>query len=174
MSFYSVKALLILDSVSGTRVVAKYFSFDDKLTKRNEQLEFEKSLFAKINTQRAEITFLDEYVALYKAVSDFTVCVIGTAEENEIILLSTLNIIIEALTLLLGEQIDKRVLVDHLDCILLIFDEIVDDGIIFELDLKEIIDRISIGGSSEGSLGEQIVSEAVKTLRKHARNLLMG
>jgi hypothetical protein len=43
---YTVKGMMILDS-NGERLVSKYYNIDGKLRAKNEQLDFERGLFAK-------------------------------------------------------------------------------------------------------------------------------
>lgn len=48
---YVCKSILVLNADNGSRLVAKYFDFDNKLNIKVEQLEFERSIhkLAEVN-----------------------------------------------------------------------------------------------------------------------------
>lgn len=103
------------------------------------------------------------------------VYVIGMAEENELILLNVLNVLTEAITTLLRDQVDKSSLINFVDYVFLTFDELVDDGIILEVDAKAIVTRVALKGpDADQSIGDQTLSDAVQSLREQAKNFISG
>lgn len=123
----------------------------------------------------AEIASLDKYTAVYRSTADILVYVIGLADENELILLNVLNVAMEAISTLLQDRVDKRTIIDNVDYIFLTFDELVDDGIILETDAKAIVTRVALKTNDQDvSIGDQTLSDAVQTLREHAKNFISG
>ena len=55
-------------------------------------------------------------------------CVVGDVEENPFILEAALDALYQATSLLLHGQVDKRTLLENLDYVMLVIDEVVDDG----------------------------------------------
>lgn len=112
---------------------------------------------------------------MYRSTADILVYVIGLAEENELILLNVLNVAMEAISTLLQDRVDKRAIIDNVDYIFLTFDELVDDGIILETDAKAIVTRVALKTNDQDvSIGDQTLSDAVQTLREHAKNFISG
>lgn len=114
MSLYTIKAVLVLES-DGKRLVAKYFvPRDHDLANLKNQEAFEAKLFKKSVRQHgnilhltniskflAEVVSFDGYTAVYKSRSDVTFYVVGSADENELLLLTALNSFRDSLDILL-------------------------------------------------------------------------
>lgn len=73
----------------------------------------------------------DGKLAVYKHSLDLIVYFIGGPQENELMLVSALNAFIDAISLLLRNQLEKRAVLENLDMVLLCLDECVDDGLVF-------------------------------------------
>ena len=151
MSLYTTTAFLILDS-DGQRVLAKYYRpkgspyGDPKgLSTLKEQKNFEKGLWDK--TKKAgstsslclmyrlliilllgDIILYDGQLAVYKHTADVVFYIIGNAEENELMLSLALNSFYDALAMLLRHQVEKRVILENYDLVMLCLDETIDDG----------------------------------------------
>ena len=76
----------------------------------------------------AEIILLDGLICVYRSNVDLFFYVIGSANENELILVSVLNCLYESVSSVLRKNVEKKALFDNLDIILLIMDELCDDG----------------------------------------------
>lgn len=127
LSLYSIKAVILLDA-EGNRVLAKYYGGENSTLKQQKQ--FEKGLFDK--TKRAqgeslvwmfesrmrsilkhgnvfcfigEVILYDNQVVLYRSNIDIFFYVVGSMEENELILLSMLNAFYDAVSTLLRYSI---------------------------------------------------------------------
>eukprot|EP00029_Vermamoeba_vermiformis_P002041 TRINITY_DN12370_c0_g1_i1.p1 TRINITY_DN12370_c0_g1~~TRINITY_DN12370_c0_g1_i1.p1 ORF type:complete len:176 (+),score=50.88 TRINITY_DN12370_c0_g1_i1:42-569(+) len=174
MSLYTIKAVFVLDS-NGDRLLAKYFPIDPNLNTKKEQETFEKNLFQKTHRQNAQIILLDKYVVLYKSSSDVIFYVVGSSNENELILLSALEAYTDALSTLLRNTVDKRSIVENMDYVLLALDELVDGGILLESEAQLIAQRASLkqAGDSELPIAEQTLSQALQTAKKQfAKNFI--
>lgn len=122
-----MKALIILESANGARLVSKYYCNEPSFNSKQRQEAFEAKLFNKTKNQplgallyiiiqynisshyvvltlfvrAAEIVIIDEYAAIYKSSGDLTFFVIGAKSENELLLLTILNVFRESMDVLL-------------------------------------------------------------------------
>ncbi|KAI8878710.1 snare-like protein [Backusella circina FSU 941] len=140
LSLYSIKAVILLDA-EGNRVLAKYYGSENTTLK--EQKQFEKGLFDKTKRAQGEVILYDNQVVCYRSNIDVFFYVVGSMEENELILLSMLNAFYDAVSTLLRYQVEKRSVMDNLDLVILCLDETVDGGIILETDSNAIVSRVS-------------------------------
>ncbi|XP_029206794.1 coatomer subunit zeta-1-like [Acropora muricata] len=160
-SLYTVKAIAVLDN-DGERVVAKYY--DDTYPTTKEQNEFEKNLFNKTHRANAEIIMLDGLTCVYRSNVDLFFYVMGSSNENELILVSVLNAFYDAISLLLRKNVEKRALMDNLDGVMSIVDEIVDGGVILEAEASSIIQKVAIK-TDDVPLTEQTVAQVLQTAK---------
>ncbi|KAG1371658.1 coatomer subunit zeta-2 [Cocos nucifera] len=171
----SIKNILLFDS-EGKRVAVKYYA-DDWPTLA-AKLAYEKSVFTKtLKTNarsEAEVAMFDGYIIVYKFVQDLHFFVTAGDDENELIIATVLQGFVDAVDLLLRNEVDKRTALENLDLILLCLDEIVDGGIILETDANVIAGKVATQSlEGVGSLSEQTISQALATAREHlARSLL--
>ncbi|KAI7872418.1 Longin-like domain-containing protein [Spinellus fusiger] len=140
LSLDSIKAVILLDA-EGNRVLAKYYGSEGFNLK--DQKTFEKGLFDKTKRAQGEVILYDNKVVLYRSNIDIFFYVVGSLEENELILLSMLNAFYDAVSTLLRFQVEKRSVMDNLDLVVLCLDETVDGGIILEIDSNAIVNRVS-------------------------------
>lgn len=118
--------MCILDN-DGNRILAKYYD-KNVLATVKEQKAFEKNLFNKTHRAASEIIMLDGLTCVYKNNVDLFFYVMGSTQENELILLSVLNCLYDSISLILKKNVEKRAVLDNLDIIMLAFDEICDGG----------------------------------------------
>ncbi|MBN3287112.1 COPZ2 protein, partial [Polyodon spathula] len=157
-SLYTVKALFILDN-DDNRLLAKYY--DPKLyPSMKEQRNFEKHVFNKTHKTDSEIAFLEGMTIVYKSSIDLFLYVVGSANENELMLMTVLNCLSESLNLMLRKNVEKRSLVENLDGVFLVVDEIVDGGVILESDPQQVIQKVNFKGD-DSPLSEQSVAQQI-------------
>mmetsp|Transcript_15705 Transcript_15705/g.27916 ORF Transcript_15705/g.27916 Transcript_15705/m.27916 type:complete len:178 (-) Transcript_15705:173-706(-) len=169
MATPQVKALLILDSSDGSRVHAKYYAKD--MRDLALQQAFEQSLFAKTRGQtgrsEAEIVMLENSVCVYRPGIDVMFYIVGAMDENELVLVSVLDAMYDALNGILRSHVEKRALLDNLDLVLLTADELVDGGMILESDPVAIANRVLMkGATAETPLNELTISQAWQSARE--------
>ena len=153
-----VEAVIILDS-EGVRVCAKYFG--SAYEGPEQQLAFEQKLFAKTRAfdsrHEAEILLLDNSINVYKSGIDTQFYIVGSGNENELILGLVLDALYDSCSQLLRNQLERRVLMDNLELLLLTIDEIIDGGIILETNSSSIASRVLMrstgasGGEGRGA-----------------------
>ena len=160
LTLYAVNAFIVLDT-DGHRVLAKYYSPKGRMQLGDsdpnkglhglkEQRAFEKGLFSKtkkpggassvqlfavafvfILSTTGDIILYDGHLAVYRHSLDLIFYVLGGPQENELMLHSALSAFMEAVNLLLRNQVEKRAVLENLDCVILCLDETIDDGYVF-------------------------------------------
>jgi len=99
--------------------------------------------------------------------------IVSTPNENELMLSAGFSAFYDALSLLFRNQVEKRVVLDNLDVLLLALDETFDDGIIMETDSAAIASRVSRSraDSSDIVINEQTLLNAYDTIKERVRML---
>eukprot|EP01025_Chloroclados_australasicus_P003998 TRINITY_DN1095_c0_g2_i1.p1 TRINITY_DN1095_c0_g2~~TRINITY_DN1095_c0_g2_i1.p1 ORF type:complete len:215 (-),score=27.32 TRINITY_DN1095_c0_g2_i1:389-937(-) len=176
-TFPFVKNLLCLDS-EGKRVAVKYYSDDFPTT--SAQNSFEKTVFQKtIKTPargEAEVTLFDDFVVVYKCQGDLQFFVTGSQDDNELILYAVLQAFYESVSTLLRGNVDKRSALENLDLIVLVMDEIIDGGLVLEIDSNNIATRVMMRGpDGEGGphVGEPTFSQALQNAKEQIAKQLL-
>lgn len=157
MSLYSVNAILILSVEDGSRLYAKYYDSPHQAAPApgqtapsknpypdvKSQKAFEKALLDKTAKQTGDILLFDGRIVLYKSESDVMLYLVGSVDENEVLLYNAILALRDSLHLLFKASVDKRTIIESYDLVSLAVDEIVDDGIILETDPTIIVQRVS-------------------------------
>ena len=81
---------------------------------------------------------LDGMTCLYKSSVDLFFYVIGSGQENELLLMSVLDCLFNTVSNILRKNVDKRTLTGSMELILLAVDEMIDGGIIIEEDPAQV------------------------------------
>ncbi|CAK1548975.1 unnamed protein product [Leptosia nina] len=165
-TLYIVKGMCILDN-DGNRILAKYYD-PNTLTTAKEQKAFEKNLFNKTHRANAEIIMLDGFTCVYKNNVDLYFYVMGSSHENELILQSVLNALYESVSILLRRNVEKRIILDNLDAVMLAFDEICDGGVILDSDPTSIVSRTALR-TEDVPLGEQTVAQVLQSAKEQLK-----
>ena len=78
----------------------------------------------------------------------------------------------EAISTLLREQLDERNILDNLELVLLALDELIDDGVILEIDPKVIKGRVLMmdANGNDPSLGDMTIGEAFEKAKTQAKS----
>ncbi|EPZ33235.1 snare-like protein [Rozella allomycis CSF55] len=156
LSLYSVQAIIFLDE-DGKRILSKYYSDSSSVE---------------------DVLFLDNRIVIYRNIGDVFVYVVGAADENELLLENIIVCLTNVLQKLIKNQFSKKSIVDQLDLVLLVLDELIDDGILLEGNPNVLYDTVSqlIKGrdsSIEISLTEESISRALAMAKEQlARSLL--
>ncbi|CAK7291862.1 Coatomer subunit zeta-2 [Vulpes lagopus] len=154
-SLYTIKAVFILDN-DGHRLLAKYY--DDTFPSLKEQMAFEKNVFNKTSRTDSEIAFFGGMTIVYKSSIDLFLYVVGSSNENELMLMSVLTCLFESLSHVLRKNVEKRWLLENMDGAFLVLDEIVDGGVILESDAQQVIQKVNFR-ADDSSLTEQSVAQ---------------
>lgn len=131
----TIKAIIIL-SIDGKRTLAKYY--DEKLN----QPSFEKNIFARTHRTKDEVLVVDGATVVHKSITDLHFYVVGSANENPVILATVLKCLDEVVSSLLNKNVERQALMDKLDDMILALDEICDGGVIIETDPNLVLERV--------------------------------
>ena len=138
-----------------------------------KQVEFERKIVQKTQnasmSEDSDIILLDGMVCVYKLGIDVTFVIVGSAQENELILCETLDGFFGALNGLLRSQLEKRVLLDNLDLVLLVVDELIDGGIILETNALAVANRVLMREDNDGQaapVSEMTIGQAIATAKQ--------
>ncbi|KAJ1930187.1 Golgi-to-ER vesicle coat component [Tieghemiomyces parasiticus] len=180
LTLYSVNAFVVLDS-EGNRLVSKYYDrpplHASTYSTTKSQKALEKSLHSKMKRSGTEVMLLDGHLALARAVSDVHFYLVGSADENELLLHSALKGAVDAIQGLLKHQVDKRSVIDNLDLVVLALDEVIDDGIVAEIDPEVIQARVSKRGvdnvDMNVTLNEQSLLQAYQQVKERVASHLL-
>ena len=111
-----------------------------------------------------QVLMLDGLTVLYKSNVDVYFYVLGGAHENELLLMSVLNCVYDSISQILRKNVEKRIMFDNLDIIMLALDEICDGGIVLESDPQEVVNRVALR-TDDIPLGEQTVAQVSNQLK---------
>mmetsp|Transcript_74994 Transcript_74994/g.87070 ORF Transcript_74994/g.87070 Transcript_74994/m.87070 type:complete len:204 (+) Transcript_74994:43-654(+) len=161
-SFCKVLALLVLKN-DGSRVYSKYYLkicpkatlevAQGNLSDFEVQKDFEKALVEKsrkltssktISASENEIFTYGQFNVVFKNLGDILFFVLGDPEENELVLTQLLSTFYEAMNYFTKNQTNKKAIMDNFDNVMLIIDELVDEGIIMTLDSVTVIARVTM------------------------------
>ncbi|CAB3978046.1 coatomer subunit zeta-1 isoform X2 [Paramuricea clavata] len=158
---YTVKGVLILDN-DGERILSKYY--DDTYPTVKEQKEFEKNLFNKTSRVNAEIVMFEGLTCVYRSNIDLYFYVIGSSSENELILVSVLNAFYDTVSQILRKSVEKKMLMDNLDVMMLAMDELVDGGVILDAEAASIIHKVA-AKNDDVPLSERSVANVLQSAK---------
>ncbi|XP_034046902.1 coatomer subunit zeta-1-like [Thalassophryne amazonica] len=150
-SLYTVKAIFILDN-DGNRLLSKFYD-PDLYPSNKEQKNFEKNVFNKTHKADNEIAFLEGMTIVYKSSIDLFFYVVGSAQENELMLMSVLNCLFDSLNQILRKNVERKCLLDNMEGVFLIVDEIIDGGVILESDPQQVLQKVNYKQMSEPAYG---------------------
>jgi len=162
----SVKGVMIMDN-NGARILAKYYDAE-MFPNTAAQKKFEKTLFTKTHKANAEIIMLDGLTCLYKSSVDLFFYVIGSGQENELLLMAVLDCLFNSVSGILRKNVDKKSLCDNMEVIMLAMDEMIDNGMIMESDAQQVISRVALR-SDDIPLGEQTVAQVLQSAKEQLR-----
>ncbi|KAM4531095.1 coatomer subunit zeta-2 isoform 2-T2 [Odontesthes bonariensis] len=165
-SLYTVKAVFILDN-DGNRLLSKYYD-PELYPSLKEQKNFESNVFDKTHKADNEITFLEGMTIVYKSNIDLFFYVVGSAQENELMLMSVLNCVFDSLSYIIRINVERQSLLDNMEGVLLVFDEIIDGGVIIESDPQQVVHKI-IYRADENPLTEQSVTQVLQSAKEQIK-----
>lgn len=154
-------------SVLGPNGARLYASFFGRLFKSGDAAALEDYVFRQAIDARGLGTGIlahQKLCSVYKRQGDVVILVSSSGAENELILATVLDALLESLLLLLHARIDSAVILQNLDLVMLCIDEMIDDGIILELDPELIAERASMRLDGDVPL-EQSFQSALRSAR---------
>lgn len=192
VSLCQVLAALILDR-DGERLAVRYASVARReyWPDIKSQMAFEKKLVAKIpkastpEKSETDVVVVEDQTVLFLAANDLIVCAVAAPGENELIVAQVVDCMWEAMVRaapvgLLSNGPSKQLVIDYLTETYFFLDEIMDDGIVMEIDEAKVQARIGMhdepdtsqeslphaGGTSSGGGGQGLEQAAASARQK--------
>ena len=149
-----IRGVVVLDKEGGV-LISKYYNAPDlthaKMEEFNQRLHKKKSRFTDSSMYHNNFFSIDHFVAFFREYDDLSVFVLGTQNDNELILSDVLDTIHEVLDTCFARGINRKSLTENMVKVILTIDELVDEGIILTTELDEILDRINHQGGSHST-----------------------
>ena len=102
-----------------------------------------------MNIHENDIMNVEDFVAIFRCYTDMTIYVIGDAKnDNELILGTVLNTIHDCFDTIFKHNVERKSLINNMTGVILVIDELIDQGIIMQLDTQVILQRISSKGDA--------------------------
>lgn len=173
-------ALLVLDS-DGQRLAVKFSSVAKKdLFPGVKQLAFEKRVVSKLPSPSAsrsevDVAVIDDYTVLFQACNDVVICAVVANSENELAVLQLVEGVYSSMSQIaqgssfLSSGLTKQLVLDSLPDVLLVLDEVIDDGIIMEVDEEKITARVKMIDETEVTNAAQARCSGRDAGRAHLR-----
>ncbi|KAJ5076791.1 coat protein (coatomer) zeta isoform a [Anaeramoeba ignava] len=153
-NMFSIWSLMILDK-EGKRIYVKYYN--DYIQEYEQQRVFELELHK--NTQSDELNdliILEDTITVFQKYPQFIIYATTSKNENELALQKVLDTINRTFEKIFRDEMDLEIILVNLDVVILVFDEIVDRGLVFEIDESLIAERTLIKEESSQSLTDMI------------------
>lgn len=190
---HKVEAIVILDA-DGNRLFTKYFpslvvSSSSSNTKKvdesaltqpwaslEQQLSLERAIHQKARDPKrpvmsdGDILIHDGHAVLFLVEPEITYVVVGPQDENEMILNSVLFCLVEAIQgAHKSHQVDKRSLLEEYHLLLLIVDEMIDDGVLLETNPQSVLTEVlpfDVESSADGA------RKALNSIQKYMKQTM--
>ncbi|KRX08169.1 Longin-like domain [Pseudocohnilembus persalinus] len=155
----------------GSRIYSKYYTkvYPQHVLKTQEgtldnietQKAFEKNMVEKsqkltgskpMTSTQAEIFSLGQFNIVFKILSDVFIYVIGDSEENQVILSNVLQSLNDGLDYFTKDKISKKTVIEQYQNLILLIDEMIDEGIIVTLEVESLIARCTMNNCDKINL----------------------
>lgn len=151
-------------------MLAKYY--DGKV--KADQLKYEAILHKKSKTMSSkadtEVILIEGELVVCKSGSDCKFFIAGPIDENDMILVSVLDVIYDTISTVLKGTVETKAMLESLELILLTIDEVIDHGYIMEIDSAAVASRVQMKASETPvqaqSLGDLSISQALGLARE--------
>ena len=100
-----------------------------------------------------DIMTVENYVAIFRCYTDMSIYILGDKDDNELILAMVLDTIHECFDKVFKHSIERKALINNMTAVILVIDELIDQGIVMATDSATILKRINIKGSVGGISG---------------------
>ena len=103
--------------------------------------------------------------------NDIVLCIIGSKNENELVLASILHLLYDVYTKLFKVKLSKRIILENFDYFSLVLDETIDNGIIVQFNSCKIVEKVETLMKEYENL--KLVNKLEKTIKsmKKSKNI---
>jgi len=99
---------------------------------------------SKINMYENDIMTVENYVAIFRVYVDMSIYILGNKDDNELVLASVLEVVNDCFDKVFKHSIERKSLINNMTAVILVIDELIDQGIVMTTDSQTILKRINI------------------------------
>lgn len=82
--------------------------------------------------------------------------------------MSVLNCFYDSVSQILRKNVEKRIVLENLDIVMLAMDEICDGGIVLEADSSQVVQRVALR-TDDIPIGEQTVAQVLQSAKEQLK-----
>ena len=97
---------------------------------------------------------VENYVAIFRCYTDMTIYLLGEKEDNELVLAGVLDTVHDCFDRVFRHCIDRKTLINNMTAVILVIDELIDQGIVMATDPHTILKRINLKPPSASAAGQ--------------------
>jgi coatomer subunit zeta len=153
-----VEAFTILDN-SGNCLFGKYYRSMENIGRKS----YEESLYSEVRKQSGELIVVNNRFVVCRIHSDliiYVTCVRG----NELIVSILIDCFISSMGNVSRHPLEKRTVLESYDIVCLIVDEMIDEGVILEMDVDELMKKVP---RRDSEISEGVVEHARVQIQSH-------
>ena len=94
-----------------------------------------------------DIMTVENYTAIFRCYVDMTIYILGSKDDNELVLAMVLDTIHECFDTVFKHSIERKSLINNMTAVILVIDELIDQGIVMAAESSTILKRINIKGN---------------------------
>ena len=116
---------------------------------------------------------VDNYTAVFRCYSDMSIYILGLADDNELILGQVLDCIHECFDKIFKSQFERKSLISNMSGVILVIDEVIDQGIVMHTSPSVILTRIKTIKSHQAAAAqaqEEYTSSLFSSMFSSARS----
>ena len=144
-AIHVIKGIMLLDE-SGDRIYAKYYTDDFKLDVK-KQRHFEEKLHKQTKNMKAygeaEVAIIQGIITVFKFDTEGCFYVICDVFMSAVVLEAVLMCFYTCIDKLFDGKIEKRLLLENFALIILTVDEMLDGGVILDIDPDSVITKVT-------------------------------
>ena len=93
---------------------------------------------------------VENYTAIFRCYSDMSIYVLGSSDDNELIIGQVLGCIHECFDKIFKGQFERKSLISNMSGVILVIDEVIDQGIVMHTSASVILARIKTVKTTTG------------------------
>jgi|UniRef100_A0A7S4C885 hypothetical protein len=117
--------------------------------------------------EAGDILLFENHTVVFRYDEDGYLFVVGGSEENEVVLYQVMTCFWESLGQLLRNNCEKKVLLENFELLILIADEMIDDGIILETNPQSIFNEVSPHASGDNDTPLSALNTMAKIVKQN-------
>ena len=137
-----IEGIVLLDK-NGERILANYNS-NGELDTLKKQMVFEKRIEDMLKSLPSEdnLTSFDNHIVLSKTYKDFYMILVADESENELLLEEIMSALEDSIIYFCGKNVKLPVLFRYYTEIVLLFDEILNEGMLITIRSEDLINKV--------------------------------